>query len=59
MKLVSEERFNNDILSELEKRGHKRGAVKINNAVVQAIYLNDTWLDAVSDSRKDGRPDGY
>ena len=56
---VSEERFNDDILSELETRGQKRGSIQRNNAVVQAIYVNTTWLDAVSDSRKDGRPDGY
>ena len=55
-----ETRFDYDILAELESRGHQvQIEPKENNGVVQAIQKHPNWLEAVSDARKDGVPDGY
>ena len=60
LSIRSETRFNKNILKKLEARGHEvQSELKGNNGVVQAIRKHPDWLEAVSDSRKSGAPDGY
>ena len=50
--------FPEDITSSLESRGHEV-IVSTSSAVVQGINVVDGMLQATSDPRKGGIPDGY
>ena len=57
--IFSETRFSQDILAELEDKHKHKTQSGSASAVVQAIYKNGKKFDAVCDSRKGGRPDGF
>ena len=54
----NEPRFSLDLVEQLKSRGHVFNEVS-STAVVQAIKVKDGLVEAVSDIRKNGKPDGY
>merc|ERR1712210_412286 len=54
-----EDRFDLNMIKELEKRGHVYYNGTGRGAVVQGILRRNGVLEAVSDVRKGGKPDGY
>ena len=57
--IILETRFSQEILAQLEAK-HKHNTQSGGaSAVVQAIHKNGQMYEAVSDSRKGGRPDGF
>ena len=56
--LYYEPGFPNNIVQGLKEKNHN--TIESNAAaVVQAIYINDKGVNAASDKRKGGQPDGY
>ena len=55
----SETRLSQEVLNQLEEKHKHETQSGGASAVVQAIYKNGDKFEAVSDSRKGGRPDGF